>query len=422
MVPFFYKTSLILMVTLSTVIKSCDKAETAIQSKDLELTPEELNMVEKSNEFALQLYEKSFAQLNSDENALLSPLSVQAALAMTWQGARGTTSEAIAEALGFSNFDTEAINAYFKKLISDLPNLDPRTKLEIANSIWYRQEFQVLPEFLDVNQQFYQAEVHALDFDQPTSVNKINHWVSDNTHQKIEKIVDQLDGDLVMLLINAVYFKGNWAQEFDPSATYREVFQHGNDALHVLHADYMAIEHSFPYRQSADYEAVELPYGDKKYSMLAIRPKEGKSVADILPQFRDPQIWKESFSSSSLSSRKMFLSFPKFKFSYSNTLNDELAALGMGVAFSPAADFTGISTQGPLEISEVKHKTFIEVNEEGTEAAAVTSVGVVMTSMPAQPLVVKFDKPFVFVIREVSSGLILFMGQLNNPQSENTEL
>lgn len=202
MVPFFYKTSLILMVTLSTVIKSCDKAETAIQSKDLELTPEELNMVEKSNEFALQLYEKSFAQLNSDENALLSPLSVQAALAMTWQGARGTTSEAIAEALGFSNFDTEAINAYFKKLISDLPNLDPRTKLEIANSIWYRQEFQVLPEFLDVNQQFYQAEVHALDFDQPTSVNKINHWVSDNTHQKIEKIVDQLDGDLVMLLKN----------------------------------------------------------------------------------------------------------------------------------------------------------------------------------------------------------------------------
>lgn len=422
MVPFFYKTLLILMVTLSTVIKSCDKAETAIQSKDLELTPEELNMVEKSNEFALQFFEQSITQLNSDENAMLSPLSIQAALAMTLQGARGTTSEAIAEALDFSDFGIDAINVYFKKLISDLPNLDPRTKMDIANSIWYRQQFQVLPEFLNVNQQFYQAEVHALDFEQPASVNKINHWVSDNTQKKIEKIVDQLDSDLMMLLINAIYFKGSWEQEFDPSATYREVFQHGSNALHVLHADYMKIEHSFPYHQSSAYEAVDLPYGNKKYSMLAIRPKEGKSVADILSQFRDPQIWKESFSPSSMSSRKMLLSFPKFKFSYSNTLNDELSALGMGVAFSPAADFTGISIQGPLEISEVKHKTFIEVNEEGTEAAAVTSVGVVMTSMPAQPLVVKFDKPFLFVIREVSSGLILFMGQLNNPQSENTEL
>ncbi|HZH55425.1 MAG TPA: serpin family protein [Sphingobacteriaceae bacterium] len=422
MVPFFYKSALILMVVMSSVIMACDKADTAIAPQDLELTPNELSMVKQSNEFAWKLYEHALSSLKSDENAMLSPLSVQAALAMTWQGARASTREAMAEALGLSDFETEDINAYFKKLISDLPNLDPRTKLDIANSIWYRQQFQVLPEFLDVNQQFFQAEVHALDFNQPTAVDQINQWVSDQTHQKIEKIVQQLDGNLVMLLINAVYFKGDWEQKFDPEATYSDVFHHGSDATHIIHADYMKIEHTFPYRQGPDYDAVELPYGNKKYSMLAIRPKDGISITDLMVQFRDPQVWKESFQSSSMFSRKMILSFPKFTFSYANTLNDELSALGMGVAFSPAADFSGISTQGPLEISEVKHKTFIEVNEAGTEAAAVTSVGIVLTSMPAQPFELKFDKPFLFVIREVSSGLILFMGQLNNPQSENTEL
>lgn len=416
-----FKTVAIVAVFMSSVLHGCDKPDPEhISGKELDLTGAEIEIVSRSNDFAFKLYGESLDGLGS-RNALISPLSIQAALAMTYQGARGDTRDAIANAIGVNGLAVETVNAYFKKLINDLPQLDPQTKLEVANSIWYRQGFEVIPAFLDVNRTYFNAEVNALDFNADSSVERINDWVKTKTHDKIEKIVNQLEADLMMLLLNAVYFKGGWEQQFDNALTARDVFHHGTDAAHVLHADYMRLEHTFPVAGHAKFDAIELPYGNKKFSMVALRPKDGVTVADLVETFSGTGQWAALLNESSFSPRKIKLHFPKFKFSYSNKLNDELAALGMTTAFSPTADFTGINLQGQLRISEVRHKSFIEVNEEGTEATAVTSVGIVLTSVPVVP-VMKFDRPFLFVIRESSSGLIMFVGQVNDPTSETTEL
>lgn len=416
-----FKSFTIAFIFLGSVLHGCDKADPEISSgKELVLTGTEKEIVSRSNDFAFRLYKESLNGLDN-QNALLSPISVQAALSMTLQGANGGTKEAIADAIGLHGLDTEVVNTYFKKMISDLPLLDPQTKLEIANSIWHRQEFQVIPAFLDVNREFFNAEVNALDFNDPGSVDRINGWVNTKTHGKIEKIVQQLESDLVMLLLNAVYFKGSWEQQFDESLTTSDVFHQHIDAPEAIHADYMQLEHTFAVAEHAQFDAVEMPYGNKKYSMIALRPKDGVTVEDLVSTFSGSGQWTTLLNDSNLTPRKIKLYFPKFKFSYSNKLNDELTALGMGPAFSDAADFTGINENGQLKISEVRHKSFIEVNEEGTEAAAVTSVGVVFTSMPVVPAL-KFDRPFLFVIREMSSGLLMFIGQVNDPNGESTDL
>lgn len=423
MAPLFYKSFFALSLTTLLAVSSCDKNNSNQHAgKDLALNASEMEIVGKSNQFALHLFHESLTNLPENENALVSPLSIQAALAMTWQGTKGQTHEAIAEAIGLHGVDTDLINSYFKKLINDLPALDPKTRLDIANSIWYRQGFDVIPAFLDVNRSFYQAEVHALDFDDPAAADRINQWVKTNTNNKIEKIVNQLDRDLVMLLVNAVYFKGSWAQEFEESDTYSDEFRYGAEHAQVTQARYMKADFTYPYISTSEFEAVELPYGDNKYSMLVIKPRDGVRPAELIQTLSNEAAWTTRLDTEAMTSRKMILSLPKFKFSYANKLNDELTNLGMGIAFTPAADMTGINAGGQLMISEVNHKTFIEVNEEGTEAAAVTSVGVVLTSAGPQPLQLKLDRPFLFAIREKSSGLIIFMGQMNNPNSESTKL
>ncbi len=409
-------------IVLAGMLLSCDKAAPeASAGKDLVLSNEELAIVAKSNQFAFRFYREALKDLTSDKNALISPLSIQAALAMTWQGANGTTRDGMINAVGLQGLDQDLINGYFKKLIADLPALDPQTKLEIANSIWYRQEFQVIPAFLDVNRQFYKAEVNGMDFNAAGAADRINDWVNTKTRGKINQIVERLEADLMMLLINAVYFKGSWEQQFDESLTERGVFYPETDAAYVLHGDYMQVEHAFGYAQHPGFEMVELPYGNKKYSMLVLRPGNGESVGDLVDLLAETE-GTALLGLEGLSARNMRLYLPKFKFSYKNKLNDELEALGMAEAFSDAADFTGINANGQLKISEVNHKSFIEVNEEGTEAAAVTSVGIVLTSVGPQAMTFKLDKPFLFAIREMSSGLILFVGQVNDPASEETKL
>lgn len=411
---------LICALTVS-VLNGCNKANpTSSAGQDLVLTGAEQEIVSLSNAFAFKLFGQSQRELGTD-NALVSPLSIQAALAMVWQGARGETKTAIERAIGLESIDTDLVNAYFKKLIDDLPRLDPQTKLEIANSIWYRQHFEVIPAFLDVNRQIFSAEVHAMDFSDPASVDRINQWVNNKTNGKIDKIVEQLEGDLVMLLLNAVYFKGSWAHAFDERETQEGDFYLDTDSGAPRRVSYMQTEHAFPMMDHALFEAVALAYGNNKYSMVALRPRDGVSVAELVELFSAPGQWDSLLGPSSAQERTVKLHVPKFKFSYSNTLNDELEALGMGMAFSDAADFSGISENGKLAISEVKHKSFIEVNEEGTEAAAVTSVEVLVTSLPVVP-VFKLDRPFLFAIRENSTGLLVFLGQINDPNSSATEL
>ncbi len=387
--------------------------------KDLVFTAVEQAKAGKDNQFAFELFRKATAALQPNENALLSPLSVGMALAMTNNGAAGATREAIEKTLKFDGFSTEDINAYYRKLMADLPALDPKTTLNIANSIWYKQGFNVLPDFLDVNRTFYQAEVSALDFTDPKAPDAINKWVNTKTKGKIPTIIDGgIPEYMVMYLINAVYFKGDWERRFDKSATSKRTFNRpGNNPLQT---DFMHVKHTFKVASTDDVEAIELPYGNKKYSMVILKPRGEGGAAPLAEKLPDSDAW--GTLASRFQPREVQLSLPKFKFSYENKLNDELSALGMGIAFGQGgiADFSGINGDGGLQISEVKHKSFIEVNEEGTEAAAVTSVGIELTSAP-QTYAFNVDRPFLFAIRELTTGLILFIGQVNDPSVSETK-
>jgi serpin B len=212
-----------------------------------------------------------------------------------------------------------------------------------------------------------------------------------------------------MYLINAIYFKGAWSKPFSKEKTQNMEF---HTSRGIIQTPFMHSEGFYSVLETSDFQAIEIPYSDTTYSMFAFLPAKVIAATTLWTKLSDSNGWEEF--QKNFNSRQTRLSLPKFKFSYENQLNDELERLGMGLAFSDRADFTGIEENGGLTISEVKHKTFIEVNEEGTEAAAVTSVGVSLTSMP-QYYIMNFDRPFLFFIRENSSGLILFAGQINKP-------
>ena len=400
-------------------MSSCDKAapEKPGPGKELMLTAAEQEKALQNNLFAFELFRKATSRLQAGDNALLSPLSISAALAMTNNGAVGETRTAIEKTLKFEGMDAEAINTYYQKLIEDLPALDPRITLTMANSIWYRQGFQVLSAFLDANRTHYQADVSALDFADPGAPTVINDWVSNKTKKKIPTIIEgDIPDDMMLYLINAVYFKGAWEQRFDKSATQKGGFVLPGGAS--LQTDFMHLKHAFKVAETDEIEAIELPYGDRKYSMVVLKPKGDRTPAQLSALLTDGEAWETMVRR--FQTRSTDLSFPKFTFSYENRLNDELTDMGMGMAFSDVADFSGISTEQTLTLSEVKHKSFVEVNEEGTEAAAVTSVGAFTTSAPTKPYVFTVDRPFLFVIREMGTGLILFIGQVNDPSVSTT--
>ena len=419
MKPFVNYGALLLGVATISLV-ACDKAnpEKLGAGKDLVLTAIEQEKAGKDNLFAFELFRTATTDLKANENALLSPLSVSIALAMTNNGAAGETRQAIERTLKLEGFSTEDINAYYQKLLTDLPALDPKTTLEIANSIWYRQGFNVLPDFLDVNRAFYKADVSALDFSAPNAKDVINDWVSNKTKKKIPTIIDGgIPSDMVMYLINAVYFKGEWEQRFDKSATKKGTFTRQDGS--PLQTDFMHVKHSFNVASTNEVEAIELPYGNKKYSMVVLKPRGDLNPEQLTEKLTDSDSWETL--ASSFHARETQLALPKFKFSYENKLNDELIDIGMGIAFGPGADFSGIGGERNLLISEVKHKSFVEVNEEGTEAAAVTSVGMELTSAGPQVYVFNVDRPFLFAIREITTGLILFIGQVNDPSVEETK-
>lgn len=305
-----------------------------------------------------------------------------------------------------------------QKLIADLPALDPKTTLEIANSIWHHRDFSVFPDFKEINRAIYKAEVAALDFNDPNASNVINDWVSNKTKEKIPTIIDgPIPAAAVMYLINALYFKGAWEQRFDKANTQKREFRRPDAS--PLNTDFMQIEHTFNISATEDVEAIELPYGNKKYSMVVLKPRGEHPPSQVAEKLMETGTWNALISG--FQPRKAQLALPKFKFSYENELKNELTDMGMGIAFIRGlADFSGISSE-LLYINRVLHKTFVEVNEEGTEAAAVTAVE--MNTYSSAPSVYPFlvDRPFLFAIREMETGLILFLGQVNDPSVEETE-
>ena len=378
----------------------------ALQALPRALTASEQKVIGAANDFSFSLF-RQVSSAQQGANVFTSPLSASMALGMTMNGAANATYDQMRAALAFGGASETDINQGYKSLIALLRGLDASVDFRIANSVWYRTGFPFNQTFLDASATWFDAQVTALDFASPSAVTTINTWVSSATAAKIPKIVDQISSDQVMLLINAIYFKGSWRDKFDATKTIDAPFHGivGDRSAKLMHRNA-----TIAYLGTADFDAADLPYGNSAFSMTVLLPKAGKNIETIASgiQGTDWATWAAQFHDAT-----MDLYLPRFTFSWERTLNDDLKALGMRDAFAASgADFTRMSPRGrELYISFVKQKTFVDVNEEGTEAAAATSVGVSVTSAPV-PVVIRVDRPFLFVIRERLSGTVLFIGKV----------
>ncbi|MGA2623853.1 MAG: serpin family protein [Bacteroidota bacterium] len=375
------------------------------------LTELEKSLLQTSNQFGFHLL-RAVNQAETDSNVFISPLSVSMALGMTLNGANGTTEEAMRSTLGFSGMTQEEINTTYYGLMQLLRNLDPKVRFDIANSIWYRLGFKVEQGFVETNQRYFEAIVRGLEFGSAEASRTINSWVDKSTSGKIQRIVpDVISPDVVMYLINAIYFKGMWTYKFDTTRTSDAPF-HLPDGT-TAQARLMQVRGTFSYAETAAYQAIELPYGDSLFSMIVVLPCPGQSIEAFVDEMTNDS-WNAIKEGLHPQLGTMYL--PKFKLEFGKSLVDQLRAMGMGVAFGAGADFTKINRDGGLFISDVEHKTFVQVDEEGTEAAAVTSVEISRTSVGPPEFVMRVDRPFFFVITERSSGTLLFVGKIVEPK------
>lgn len=408
---FFIWVGLILFFNTGCEKKTDDDQKNRM--KEIALTPVQKSLVQAGNNFALNLFATICREEENTPQVFVSPYSVSEALTMTYNGAAGATADSISNVLGYEGMSKEEINVYCKTLRTALLTLDPKVQLSIANSIWYRLGFEVQTSFIDVNKTWFDAAVKELDFSSPQAPVIINKWIADKTNNRIKDVIHEIDPATVMFLINAIWFKGMWTNSFDPKNTREKDFYCLGKTVII---PFMQQDHTFPYYRNDVFAMAEMPYGKGNYAMLVLLPNEGKKINDIL-NYLNSDNWAEW--KIGLQDKRLKMEFPKLKFTYKIILNQILSNMGMGIAFTDEADFSGINPFEDLLISKVLHHSFLEVNEEGTEAAAVTVVDVEVTSVPNQPEIVPFivNKPFLFAIHEHSTGAILFMGMINEPEN-----
>ena len=407
----FY-TYLLYAFVLPGFFSGCDRLpQQTNQRRDIILTKTEQALSAEANRFAFDL----FQQVNTeDKNYFISPLSTSLALSMTANGTAGETAAQMKDVLGFEEFTYEQMNGFFKKMSAELKKADQLTELGIANSVWILEGFPVYEKFKDIVRTWYLAQIEELDFFSPTAIQTINDWCAAKTNGKIDEIIDEIPPSMVMYLINALYFKGTWTYSFDKEASYSDRF-YGDDGSSPL-TDFMIQTETFPYLDHELCQVAELPYGNEAFSMVLMLPKPGVHVDRMIKEFMNTQKWDIIARELKDSERKLTVSMPKFRFEYEKDLIPTLQAMGMIIPFMEGmADFSNMSPSGGLYIGLVKQKTYVEVNEEGTEAAAVTVVGVEKSAIePDDPLPFYVNRSFVYVIKEKSTGIILFMGKMSD--------
>ncbi|MBC7897053.1 MAG: serpin family protein [Cytophagaceae bacterium] len=388
-----------------------DKQPSPITALPRQLSSAEQAIAQSTPDFAIGLL-RAVNPAFADRNVFTSPLSASMALGMTLNGAAGTTFSEMRSALGLPDRPVAELNAGYQALIALLRGLDPTVDFRIANSIWYEQTFGqfIEPAFLTATRTAFGAEVAGLNFRSPQAVGTINAWVNTGTNGKITSIVDEIPDEMVMYLVNATYFKGAWRDAFDPKKTASASFTTHTGAQ--VSAPTMTRKGGFRAGTVAGTTVVELPYGGDAFVMTIAMPAQGTHINAFVAGLT-PATWASFTSGTTAATFDLYL--PKFKLTWDSMLNDALKSMGMRQAFvEGGADFTALSrTKGTeLFVSEVRQKTFVDVNEEGTEAAAVTSVGVGITSLPPT---FRIDRPFVFAIREKLTGTVLFLGKIVNP-------
>jgi serpin B len=401
--------------SLSLLFSGCSKSPEEKLPKEpvqINLNATQVGLVESGNSFAFDIFRKIMENADASENIVFSPLSISYALSMTLNGANGETREAMLEALRTNGITPDEINSSFSDLTDALLTVDKRVLMTIANSVWTENNFAVKKPFIDILTNYYDAESQSFDIEDASAPDKINTWIENKTKGLIKEMVDELDPLTKMLLINAIYFKGKWKEQFDADETQQKPFYKPSGAS----SDVPMM------KQKADFKAydgdgfifAEFPYGQGNFVMDIILPDAQNGLTQLLPS-----ITSAAFTdwASKLSEQEVNLSLPRFKYGFKKQLKDILSDMGMGIAFSDNADFTNIADFPPLKIGEVIHQAFIETNEEGTEAAAATVVTIVATSY-RPPVEFNADHSFIYIIREITTNSVIFMGRVADPLAE----
>jgi serpin B len=366
-------------------------------------------VMDAENQFAIDIFKAVLSQDTVSHNIMISPFSLFMALGMTDNGAAGATLDSINVALRLGVSSLNDLNGTATALISQMPNADPEVTMAIANSIWYNQGLTPLPAFQQTVQSSYNAKIEGLNFPDPSSLTTVNQWVATQTRQMIKNLLSSLTGPIV--LVNAIYFKGDWSYGFTPDSTRDFPFVPGNGITESAPLMYLDGKALIPYYSNDSLTIINLPYGGKGFSMLALMPGTQTNIRSLSAALNPGSLaaWESKMGSGNIPFR-----FPKFGFDY-GILNmyAELKMMGMNLAFQPTADFTRMYSKS-TSLSQVVHKTAIQVDETGATAAAATGITTISATLGPTPPVY-FDHPFLFVIQEKTSGAILFIGVLNDP-------
>ena len=379
--------------------------------KYIELTRAERQLVEGNNDFAFNLFRQSSDPL---KDQIISPISITYALGMLNNGAAGETQNQINKTLGFGETGADGINTFCQKMLTEAPVLDKLTKVMIANTIYMNKDYALKPDFVKKANDYYQAAPETRDFGDGKTLDVINQWASDHTQKMIEKVLseNEFDPKAVSYLLNAIYFKGTWAQKFDANETQMEVFEHAGPDKYLLQVPMMHQKEQFPYTENDLCQAVKLPYGNGAYTMTLLLPREGKQVSDVLNTLTS-ETWRRNYQH--MGQANVDLKLPRFESNTNLDLVETMSSLGMPNAFDPyKAEFSNFCDV-PTFIGLMKQVARIKLNETGTEAAAVTVIGMNMTALEPEPtirdVVLHANRPFLYVISEQTTGTIFFVGQ-----------
>ena len=368
------------------------------------LSAAEAQVIQAGNSFGFDLLRR-LADERRDSTVFVSPLSASMALGLALNGANGGTFDGMRAALQLEGLDQEGINTAYRDLLDLLDGLDPEVELGVANAVWHRTGIQVLDDYRARVEDSFGARVEALDFSDPAAAARINGWVRDATNGRIDEMVTPpIPGNMVAYLLNAVYFKGGWTEPFDPDLTRPARFQLADGSTAPI--DLMMRDDTIRHQVTGSWAAADLPYAGGAFAMTVVVPAEGVHLDDVLAELT-AEWWTEMVDG--LGTSRALVSLPRFELEWEGTLNDALGEMGMADAFDPGrADFSRMFQGGGVWIDEVKQKSFLRVDEEGTEAAAATSVSM-PSSMPPE---IRADRPFLLAIRERLSGSILFVGAI----------
>ncbi len=406
--------SMLLLIAITAMVVSCDRLRDEPQPGDpvqVDLTLKQKEVVDSANTFAFDLFRPVVSEDKGSKNLMISPFSITSALSMALNGAASGTYNAISHTLRYDSQTLQEVNETYLKLTKEMITVDPRVTIEIANSVWLEKRLVVKQPYIDALRTWYLAEARNIDVSDPGAVDLVNGWIEEKTHDKIRDMLDGLSPDLAMLLINAIYFNGRWRYQFDKKETADKPFYITPDA--PVNVPMMYQKENFAVIRSENATMIDLPYGQGNYTMVVMLPDEGVTLQEVAATL-SPKRWNTWMQQLSYGTSEVQLSLPRFEYEYKRSLNDDLKALGMEVAFGTWADFSNITDQS-IMISGVLHQTFIRTDEEGTEAAAATVVEFEFTSVP-QTHVVNVNRPFLYFIRESTTGTLVFMGQVVDPR------